>query len=525
LWRETTNSNLLDLPESIVTTDGGGTLAAETDYSYDNGGCATSASGVTTQHISPPNAACGNLTTVTRVLKGGANPVTKTAWNDAGEPVSTTDPRLNTTTFSYGQCAGSVRTQTTDALTHFVTGSYDCNTGLLTSFSDENSQSTTYTYDAIGRLTGATFADAGKTTYCNTDTGGSICTKSGPPYEIVTTKTISSSLNETQTTVYDGLGRVSQTQLNSDSPSTTYTLTTYDVLGRKFQVYNPTRCSTITTNCGEATWGYTTYSYDALGRTTNVTHPDKTFVATSYTGRATDVVDEGNGNTSRPERVSQVDGLGRLVSVCEVTSTPQLGPGGSPAACSQDINRTGFLTTYGYDALGNLLIVTQGSLSQRTFAYDSLSHLLCAANPETGGSVTCPTPDTGSYTPGTTRYAYDANSNLFSRVRPAPNQTSLSTTDIVTYGYDGLNRLTQQTYSDGVTPTVMFGYDQTSISMTGQTFSIANNIGRLSWAAPVNSSGYPIQMKAFSYDAMGRVAELWQKNPVNNNALRRNLNK
>src|SRR5580698_6209865 len=109
---------------------------------------------------------------------------------------------------------------------------------------------------------------------------------------------------------------------------------------------------------------------------------------TSYSGRATSVQDEGNG-TAPVQRISQSDGLGRLTSVCEVTSATQLGPGGAPAACGQDISETGFLTDYSYDVLGNLLTVSQGSLVQRTFAYDSLSRLLCAANPETG-TATCP---------------------------------------------------------------------------------------------------------------------------------------
>jgi RHS repeat-associated protein len=59
----------------------------------------------------------------------------------------------------------------------------------------------------------------------------------------------------------------------------------------------------------------------------------------------------------------------------------------------------------------------------------------------------------------------------------------------------------------------MFGYDQTSINMGGQLFSIKNNTGRLSWSAPVTSAGNTIAMKAFSYDPMGRVSQLWAHPP------------
>ena len=147
--------------------------------------------------------------------------------------------------------------------------------------------------------------------------------------------------------------------------------------------------------------------------------------------------------------------------------------------CGQDIAKTGFLTNYSYDALSNLLTVSQGTLSPRTFAYDSLSRLLCAANPEVGGSVTCPNPDNGTYTSGTTRYGYDSDRNITSRIRLAPNGGSGTVT--TTYQYDALNRTIQLSYSDGVTLAALFGYDQSNITMGTQQFSISNGIGRLSW--------------------------------------------
>jgi hypothetical protein len=82
--------------------------------------------------------------------------------------------------------------------------------------------------------------------------------------------------------VFDGLGRTSQTQLSSDPSGMTYTLTTYDALGRKPQVYNPTRCSPPTTNCGtETKWGVTTTNYDPLSRVTFVVEQDGSTVSTN----------------------------------------------------------------------------------------------------------------------------------------------------------------------------------------------------------------------------------------------------
>ena len=75
-------------------------------------------------------------------------------------------------------------------------------------------------------------------------------------------------------------------------------------------------------------------------------------------------------------------------------------------------------TDYGYDALNNLLGVTQkGSISAnartRSFQYDSLSRLSSAANPESG----------------TITYGYDADGNVITKTALSPNQPSTGTRD------------------------------------------------------------------------------------------------
>src|SRR5438105_2634500 len=92
----------------------------------------------------------------------------------------------------------------------------------------------------------------------------------------------------------------------------------------------------------------------------------------------------------------------------------------------------GYTTLYSYDALGDLLTVTQkGDTTDhakwrlRTFTYDSLSRLLTANNPESGQIS----------------YNYDNDGELLSKTSPQANQTgSLTTT--VSYCYDSLHRIT-----------------------------------------------------------------------------------
>jgi RHS repeat-associated protein len=489
-------NNIVSMPSSIKIQDGGGNQIALTNYNYDE--TAPTATSGLPMHASVSGSR-GNLTSVSRWLNTTGGLLTShITYYDTGKVNTASDPKGNPTTYSYsGTFAGAYPTTVTNALNQNATQNYDINTGVVASRTDLNTQPTSFSYDNMLRHTTTNYPDGGQTTLAYNDTA--------LPASVTATVKMNSSQNQVSTVLLDGLGRASQTQLNSDPQGTDYKVKTYDALGRASTVYNPTRCSPPTTNC-DSTWGYTSHQYDALGRTTQVTHPDSSTVLITYTSRASQVSDEGNG-TQRVTRISQTDALGRLVSVCEVSSGTLLGNGGTPAACGQDISATGFLTTYQYDVLGNLLQVNQAGLNSRTFSYDSLSRLVCASNPE-NSSAACPAQATSSYTAGTTGYTYDAGGNLLTKTSPAPNQTGTATVT-TTYAYDALNRLTQKSYNDSTTPTAGFGYDQTFT--WGQT--IGNPIGRMTTLGMLNGGTY-VNSDLFSYDPMGRVISHRQCTPV-----------
>ena len=322
---------------------------------------------------------------------------------------------------------------------------------------------------------------------------------SAPSPSVTTTKAITSSTNLTTLTAFDGLGHTVRSAITSDPDcaSGDRTDTTYDGLGHVYTVSNP-YCTT-----GDPTYGVTTYTYDALGRTTQVTNPDTSTILTTYKGRATEVQDEGNG-TQPVTRVSQTDALGRLNSVCEVSNVSLIGQNPSPDMCSSSQDLTvaggmGFLTTYSYDVLGNLLGVSQGTMAPRSFSYDSLSQLTSSVNPE---SNTATTPSVATVP---TTYTYDANGNLATKTAPAPNQNGTATVT-TTYLYDALNRLTQRSYSDGTTPSANFVYDLAHPN--GFSPNLTNPVGRLvrvlRWAGPnlfrVRSNGpHYISMAVLSH--------------------------
>lgn len=497
-------NDLLNLPYSIQVLNSGGIQASYTYYGYDESGL--QASNVTEQKATGESHP-GNQTSVHRWMNvnTASTPtcaaitnnyaVTTSVFYDTGEVQQSTDPcgypSAYPTTYQYSPTYyGAYLTTVTNTLGQSTTYGYDFNTGSVTSIQDPNLQTTSKSYDMMNRLTQVSYPDGGSTKYCYSDVPtslGGTCPTS-PPFQVIETKAITSSQNEISTAIVDGLGRLSQTQLNSDPLGTTYTLTSYDPLGRKSKVYNPTRCSAITTNCGESTWGFTTTSYDTLNRVTSVLEQDNSVVATTYdqtnsnsSGVCTTVTDEAGKS-----RQSCVDGLGRMTSVWEAPTTTGYN----------------FETVYAYDTLNNLLSVTQEGDSSssnwrtRSFVYDSLSQLTSATNPESG----------------TILYAYDANGNLATKTAPLPNATTGSPTVTATNTYDQLNRLTSKTYSDGTTPANYYHYD---VAPSTGTANLTNLVGRLVTSSNQYGGGTSGQATAtyYSYDAMGRVIREWEQTP------------
>jgi RHS repeat-associated protein len=148
------------------------------------------------------------------------------------------------------------------------------------------------------------------------------------------------------------------------------------------------------------------------------------------------------------------------------------------------------LTLYKYDALGNLYCVEQhgdaatgtacpvtpprpadapvqpdpnNAWRRRLFAYDSLSRLRWASNPESGVIA----------------YSYDADGNLLQKTSPAPNQT-VTATQTVSYCYDALHRVTGKGYGAQscplAAPVVTYAYDS-GTNAQGHLTSLTDQAG------------------------------------------------
>ena len=352
--------HILNRKASDVVSDGANNVVAQTTYEYDNYSTAMQPSGAV-QHdsaylvsASPLVTTRGSLTATKHWLNTNNSWLsTANTYDDAGNVVSTTDPKGNITGFSYadswsnrtclptGGNGAAYATKITNALAQFSTRKYNSCSGTVASETDLNGKATTFSYDSMSRPTLTQYPDGGQVANCYSD-GGTGCTSSNPQLsETATTAVIASSVNIVTQSLADGLGQVVQTQLQTDPDGLTYTDTAYDGLGRVSTRSNPHRAASSSTD------GTTTSVYDGLNRTTSVIQPDNSTVSTSYSGNSVTVTDEA-GN----QRRSLTDGLGRLVEVDEPTIVQTVAGTGSATSAGSEQS----VTTSGSPGTGTVSI-------------------------------------------------------------------------------------------------------------------------------------------------------------------------
>jgi YD repeat-containing protein len=177
-------------------------------------------------------------------------------------------------------------------------------------------------------------------------------------------------------------------------------------------------------------------------------------------------------------------------------------------------------TKYSYDALGNVVSVTQnaqatGNQQTRSYAYDGLNRLTSETNPES---------DTTSYTydsaTGTT-CSSSSPGNLIKRVDANGNWTC--------YNYDTLHRVTDvgNNIQSATNACKRFRYDSSSNGVIGipSGVTVSNVAGRLVEAetdgctVPIT----PVTDEWFSYTARGEISDEYQSSPNSSGYYHENL--
>jgi RHS repeat-associated protein len=511
-------NNIVSVPCQQTIKDGSGTIVAQTSYTYDET-TPTTTSG-TPQHSSITGSR-GNLTTIATKVNGTVKLYQKFTYYDTGTLNTSTDLGTsssggpNTTTYTYGtgSCGNSFVTSISEPLGLSRSFTWDCTGGVMKSATDENGQTTTTyfaqtsTYGSPDTLFWRPYAatdqlgNATKFTYPSLTASESALAFNG---------TISVAGSRTK---FDAFGRpiVNQRKQGQSVSSYDSVETDYDIFGRAYKTFIPYSAAADTLCTG--TCPATVIAYDALGRPTSATDGGNPTPGTvNYTYTNNDVyqsigpVVTGEGNTKRKQL--EYDGLGRLTSVCEVTSATGSG------ICNQTGNPvySGYWTTYAYDVLGNMTQVTQnkqaltGSQQSRSFTFDMIGRMLTENNPETGTVTNVY--DSWDSSCGT----YTSAGDLVEKKDAMNNVTCMK--------YDAMHRVTQITYPSGpyasATPTKCFAYATPSspVIVNSQTMQNANlAVAEAYTTAASSCPGTPTVDEGFSYTARGETADVWQKTP------------
>ncbi|HWY53095.1 MAG TPA: RHS repeat-associated core domain-containing protein [Terriglobales bacterium] len=414
----------------------------------------------------------------------GPTLTSQASYNSNGTVNVVTDVNNSQSTYHYdGSCNSLLPTSVSEPLSLSRSMTWDCNGGAMKSSTDENNQPTTAAYaDPLWRITSATNQGYPATNYTYSD-----------PNHFENYMNFNGSVSTVDTTTAtDGLGRPILVQKRQGQGSSSFDSVQYqygwNTMGAFAKQSLPYSGSPV---------AWTTTQYDALGRPSTVT--DGGGGTVTYTYKGNDVVQ----TLASPSVSKQLeyDGLGRLTSVCEITTGTGYG------TCLQTNHQNGYWTTYLYNALGRLTSVTQnaqGSPTQtRNYYYDGLGRLTKEINPESG----------------TTQYFWDAAPPIcYNNVgwsTPGDLGAKLDANGVYTCnGYDGLHRLQGYLYrpSSGCGG---FIYDS-STPPAGSGISVHNTLGRLVETYTnndCNGTQNVVTDRWLSYSTRGEVTDIYSSTP------------
>lgn len=440
---------------------------------------------------------------------------TRMAFNSTGQLTSISDRNGNSLSFTYNG-AGNLVT-IADTVGRVVSLSYN-GANRLASVTDPIGRQVTYAYDANGRLVSDTDPKGGVMQYHYTAAGvlDTITDRRGNTL-------IANTYDANKRVVSQTNGKGAITSFAYDTPSAGQTsmtdplghitVHTHDILRRLVKetdalghavnyVYDANNNRTsVTDKNGQVT----AFTYDASGNVTSKTDAKGNVSTLQYNSfnDPTKIVD-ALGNTTN----FAYDAKGNLVSITDAlghVTAITYDANGQPLSVTDPLNR---VTTNTFDANGNLTQVQDALSAKTSFAYDAIGrrtsltdakgHVANFAYDQNGNLVSVTDPLGHS-----TTYAYDANNNRTGVTDPRGNTT--------TFAYDANDLLAQVT--DALSSKLQFAYDAVDnrISVTDPrgnatqyAYDAANRLITVS-----DALGKATQL---AYDANGNL--LTQTNPL-----------
>jgi RHS repeat-associated protein len=410
-------------------------------------------------------------------------------YNSLGLPTRIVDENGHELDFVYD--ADGRQLAVRDALGHEWDAVYQ--NDHVVKFTDPLGHSTSYQYDAAGRLVQQTDALGGVTTY--TYDGDNRLLKQVDPFGLATKYT------------YDGDGRVLKVNVQgSPDPETLYL---YDVAGNLLSVTDPNgneiafaynSLNQVITET-DALGGQQSFAYDAAGNLTSHTDANGHTTAYAYDGK--------NRLISRTDALGNVeswtyDGMDNVTSVTDANghSTQSTYDLRNHLVAQQDA--AGDVTHYAYDPVGNLISETDPNGHTTTYTYNAINFVTAETNAiggvrhsthDAAGNLTTTTDELGR----TTQYGYDALNRLTSVTDAAAGVTqyTYNTVGQRTSETDPLNRTTQYVYN---------GLEQLSTAIDpagGATQYTYDQVGNAT--SVTDPLGHTTQ---YGYDAINRLTSV-----------------
>ncbi|WP_111490637.1 HNH/ENDO VII family nuclease [Peterkaempfera bronchialis] len=440
------------LTETLKTRSGTNATYLDSTATYDSYGRTLTITELASTTVFDPT----NDAKVPTTTPGASPRTTKTVYTPAtGRPTKSTvtTPPANTSVPS------STQTTTTD---------YDLLRGMPVDTIDANSLRTDLLYDALGRTLKVWLPNRTK------------ASGQSPNYEFaynvaddaiasVAAKTLNNDGSQDTTyTLYDGFGRVRETQAPGGGGGRILTDTFYDERGQAALTYAPYYATgaptTILFKVEDATGVETQTAtvFDGLGRPTRTTLLAGNGVGTPLSSSTT--IYGGDRTTVIPPKgatptTTVFDAIGRTTQLIEYTD------GSGTATGPTDITR------YGYDPAGNLTLLTHAGTTW-SWLYDQLGRQTRADDPDTG----------------TTRNTYNDRGELAT--------TTDSRGKVVASLYDNLSRLTET--RDG---------SATGPLLTSQAWDPQDNKGMPGTSTrhvTIGSTTYKYESTPGNYDALYR---------------------
>lgn len=456
----------------------------------------------------------------------------------------------------------------TSVLPGGATWSYGYTGKLLTSVTDPESNTTSYSYSTDGHELLTKIVDGrGNETLIGYDTSDRVTSVTRkvdgtPANDVTTTYAYASAtapcggLAITKTTVTDPRGKTTTYCSNQQGN----VIAAYDALGR--EVANQYNAQGNATKLGDfaasnGTLGQTSVTYAGTGSEQNVasvTEPGGEQLTASYPSSTNPLVaarpsqmTDGNGKT----QYYTYDSNGNVTQIADDPTTPVVKSvltRRSDGQLATSTDGKGATTSYGYDSQGNLTSVTQPGPITTTYTYDGLGRRLTETDGRgkvitygynrLGENISISDSDGSS-----TSLAIDANGNTTGRV------TGTQTT---TYVYDKLNRKTSETFPGGASNTytydkagnltsivdaggtTSYGYDDVDrvTSVTSPTATTGTDTTTIAYADATTSTPWTTVTKTLpgngkivhTYDLSQKLEEVFARNAAGATMMKRVYN-